>query len=43
MALLLIDLDNFKLTNDTFGHIHGDELLKQFSHRLILLIRKGDL
>ena len=43
IALLLIDLDNFKTTNDTFGHIHGDELLKQFSKRLILLIRKGDL
>ena len=43
LALLLIDLDNFKITNDTFGHVHGDELLKQFSNRLILLIRKGDL
>lgn len=43
LALLLIDLDNFKITNDTFGHIHGDELLKQFSNRLSLLIRKGDL
>jgi c-di-GMP phosphodiesterase len=43
LALLLIDLDNFKTTNDTFGHFHGDELLKQFSNRLTLLIRKGDL
>lgn len=43
LALLLIDLDNFKITNDSFGHIHGDELLKQFSNRLVLLIRKGDL
>lgn len=43
LALLLIDLDNFKITNDTFGHFHGDELLKQFSHRLVLLVRKGDL
>lgn len=43
LALLLIDLDNFKTTNDTFGHFHGDELLKQFSRRLTLLIRKGDL
>lgn len=43
LALLLIDIDNFKATNDTFGHIHGDELLKQFSNRLVLLIRKGDL
>ncbi|MDI1353256.1 MAG: EAL domain-containing protein [bacterium] len=43
LALLLIDLDNFNSTNDTFGHIHGDELLKQFSNRLVLLIRRGDL
>ena len=43
LALLLIDIDNFKATNDTFGHVHGDELLKQFANRLILLIRKGDL
>lgn len=43
IALLLIDLDNFKSTNDTFGHVHGDELLKQFSNRLVLLIRKGDI
>lgn len=43
MALLLIDLDNFKTTNDTFGHVHGDELLRQFTSRLNLLIRKGDI
>lgn len=43
LGLLLIDLDNFKATNDSFGHVQGDELLKQFSNRLILLIRKGDL
>ncbi|RUR18713.1 EAL domain-containing protein [Legionella sp. km535] len=43
VALLLIDLDNFKSTNDTFGHVHGDELLRQFSNRLVLLTRKGDI
>lgn len=43
LALLIIDLDNFKTTNDNFGHVHGDELLKQFSNRLIALIRKGDI
>jgi len=43
LALLLIDLDNFKSTNDTFGHVHGDKLLKQFAQRVILLIRNGDI
>jgi diguanylate cyclase (GGDEF)-like protein/PAS domain S-box-containing protein len=41
-ALLFIDLDNFKLLNDTFGHDLGDQLLQQLAPRLISCVREGD-
>lgn len=41
-SVLMLDLDNFKQINDSFGHQKGDEILIEFSRRVKLALREVD-
>ncbi|WP_229259951.1 diguanylate cyclase domain-containing protein [Duganella aquatilis] len=41
-AVMYLDLDGFKVINDTHGHAYGDEILKQVAQRLVGCSRKED-
>ncbi|WP_406075096.1 putative bifunctional diguanylate cyclase/phosphodiesterase [Micromonospora sp. NBC_01638] len=43
VALLLLDINQFKEVNDTLGHAAGDQLLRLTANRLNALVRPGDL
>jgi diguanylate cyclase (GGDEF)-like protein len=43
LALIMLDLDNFKHINDTLGHAAGDQLLVEVADRFTRQIREGDL
>jgi diguanylate cyclase (GGDEF)-like protein len=43
LTVVCLDLDKFKQINDTYGHLAGDQVLKEFARRISLAIRVSDI
>ncbi|XPV70123.1 MAG: GGDEF domain-containing protein [Halarcobacter sp.] len=43
LAILMIDIDRFKLINDIYGHATGDEVIKAMAHKCSNTLRKSDI
>jgi diguanylate cyclase (GGDEF)-like protein len=43
LSCLILDVDNFKRINDTFGHLRGDSILKEIAGRVVRTVRKADI
>lgn len=43
MAVMFVDLDRFKMVNDTLGHEAGDQLLQAIAERMLSCMREGDI
>ncbi|MEG0546943.1 MAG: GGDEF domain-containing protein, partial [Oscillospiraceae bacterium] len=42
-AMIMLDIDNFKQINDTYGHAYGDDVLRRLAQLLHSFFRQGDI
>ncbi len=43
LSCLILDIDNFKQINDTWGHLQGDYILRELARRITATVRKSDI